>query len=162
MTNCDDIDEVNERDSAYATTTATEDIQYIDTTTEWSNWRDELAEAMFTEWQLRFDQVTLPNWYALHNLFDDAKCIIVEKKLFDNWATGRFTETFADMGSNKPARYDGFDMSNGNEEFPSVYIQGIHMSQENNVRASRPSRAYEGRAGSSGLKRKRRSQQCQD
>ncbi|TYJ97711.1 retrotransposon protein [Cucumis melo var. makuwa] len=53
MTNCDDIDEVNERDSAYATTTATEDIQYIDTTTEWSNWRDELAEAMFTEWQLR-------------------------------------------------------------------------------------------------------------
>ncbi|TYJ97710.1 retrotransposon protein [Cucumis melo var. makuwa] len=77
-------------------------------------------------------------------------------------ATGRFAETFADMGSNKPARYDGFDMSNGNEEFPSVYIQGIHMSQENNVRASRPSRAYEGRAGSSGLKRKRRSQQCQD
>ena len=37
----------------YATTTVTEDIQYIETTNKWSQWHDELAEAMFTEWQLR-------------------------------------------------------------------------------------------------------------
>ncbi|KAA0055632.1 retrotransposon protein [Cucumis melo var. makuwa] len=30
-----------------------EDIQYIETTNEWSQWRDDLAESMFTEWQLR-------------------------------------------------------------------------------------------------------------
>ncbi|KAA0066017.1 retrotransposon protein [Cucumis melo var. makuwa] len=40
-------------DSAYATTTATEDILFIETTIEWSNWRDDLAEAMFIKWQLR-------------------------------------------------------------------------------------------------------------
>ncbi|KAL0545196.1 hypothetical protein IC582_020344 [Cucumis melo] len=34
ITNCDDIDEVDEGDSAYAMTTTTEDIQYIDMTTE--------------------------------------------------------------------------------------------------------------------------------
>ncbi|KAL4028641.1 hypothetical protein IC575_011842 [Cucumis melo] len=47
MTNCNNIDEVNEGDSTYATTAATEDIQYVYTKTEWSNWRDELAKAMF-------------------------------------------------------------------------------------------------------------------
>ncbi|KAA0060618.1 retrotransposon protein [Cucumis melo var. makuwa] len=44
-----------------------------------------------------------------------------------------------------------------NEEFPSVYSQGIDLSQDD-ARASRPSRASEGRTGSSGSKRKRRSQ----
>ncbi|KAA0049604.1 retrotransposon protein [Cucumis melo var. makuwa] len=53
MTNCDDIDEVDEGDSTYATTTATEDIQFINTAIEWSNWCDDLAKAMFIEWQLR-------------------------------------------------------------------------------------------------------------
>ncbi|KAL0536142.1 hypothetical protein IC582_025076 [Cucumis melo] len=50
MPYCDDEDE---GDSMYATTTASEDIQYIETTNEWSQWRDDLAELMFTEWQLR-------------------------------------------------------------------------------------------------------------
>ncbi|TYK23165.1 retrotransposon protein [Cucumis melo var. makuwa] len=36
MTNCDDIDDVDEGDSAYATTTVAKDIQYIETTNEWS------------------------------------------------------------------------------------------------------------------------------
>ncbi|KAA0065783.1 retrotransposon protein [Cucumis melo var. makuwa] len=43
------FDEVDEGDSAYATITTTENIQFIDTTTEWSNWCDDLAEAMFTK-----------------------------------------------------------------------------------------------------------------
>ncbi|TYK00075.1 retrotransposon protein [Cucumis melo var. makuwa] len=72
-------------------------------------------------------------------------------------ATGRFTDTFADVGSNEPSGYGGFDMVDGNEEFPPVYSQGIDMSQDD-VRASRPSRASEGRTGSSGSKRKRGSQ----
>ncbi|XP_016901894.1 uncharacterized protein LOC107991461 [Cucumis melo] len=49
----DDVDDVDEGDSAYAMTTATEDIHYIETTNEWSQWCDELAESMFIDWQLR-------------------------------------------------------------------------------------------------------------
>ncbi|KAA0066248.1 retrotransposon protein [Cucumis melo var. makuwa] len=49
--------------------------------------------------------------------------------------TGRFVETFADMGSNEPGGYERFDTTDGNEEFPSVYSQGIDMSQDD-VRAS--------------------------
>ncbi|KAA0035723.1 retrotransposon protein [Cucumis melo var. makuwa] len=52
MTYCDDVDEVDEGDSTYAMTTVTEDIYYIEMTNEWSQWRDELAESMFTDWQL--------------------------------------------------------------------------------------------------------------
>ncbi|KAA0056586.1 retrotransposon protein [Cucumis melo var. makuwa] len=73
-------------------------------------------------------------------------------------ATGRFAETFADVGSNEPGgEYDRFDLGDGNEEFPPVYSQGIDLSQDD-VRASRPSCALEGRTGSSGSKRKRGSQ----
>ncbi|TYJ96264.1 retrotransposon protein [Cucumis melo var. makuwa] len=71
--------------------------------------------------------------------------------------TDRFAETFTDVGSNEPGWYDGFDMRDGNEEFPPVYSQGIDLSQ-NNVRASQPSRASKGRIGSSVSKRKRVSQ----
>ncbi|KAA0060443.1 retrotransposon protein [Cucumis melo var. makuwa] len=69
-------------------------------------------------------------------------------------ATGRFTEIFADVGSNEPDGYDEFDITDGNEEFPLVYSQGIDLSQDD-VRASRPSRTSDGRTGSSGPKRKR-------
>ncbi|KAA0055621.1 retrotransposon protein [Cucumis melo var. makuwa] len=75
-----------------------------------------------------------------------------------NRATDRFAETFVNVGSNEPGGgYDRFDMGDGNEEFPPVYSQGIDLSQ-NDVRASRPSRASESRTGSSGSKRKRESQ----
>ncbi|KAA0056734.1 retrotransposon protein [Cucumis melo var. makuwa] len=60
MTNCEDIDDVDEGDSAYATTTTPKDIQYIKTTNEWSQWRDELAKAMFTEWQLLWKSCFVP------------------------------------------------------------------------------------------------------
>ncbi|KAA0066980.1 retrotransposon protein [Cucumis melo var. makuwa] len=53
MTYCNNVDDVDEGDSAYTTTTATEDIYYIETTNEWSQWHDELAESIFTDWQLR-------------------------------------------------------------------------------------------------------------
>ncbi|KAA0064820.1 retrotransposon protein [Cucumis melo var. makuwa] len=76
-------------------------------------------------------------------------------------ATGRFAETFADVGSNEPGKYDRFDMRDENEEFPPVYSQGIDLSQDD-VRASRPSRASEGRTGSSGSKRKGGSQRDLD
>ncbi|TYK07212.1 retrotransposon protein [Cucumis melo var. makuwa] len=53
MTYCDNVDDMDEGDSTYTTTTASEDIHYIETTNEWSQWRDELVESMFTDWQLR-------------------------------------------------------------------------------------------------------------
>ncbi|KAA0031964.1 retrotransposon protein [Cucumis melo var. makuwa] len=88
---------------------------------------------------------------------DEEKCIIAEKGLFDNWvrshpaakrllnklfsyydeltyvfgrdrATVRFAEIFADVRSNEPRGYDGFDMGDGNEEFPPVYSQRIDLS----------------------------------
>uniref|UniRef100_A0A9I9E6Y3 Retrotransposon protein n=1 Tax=Cucumis melo TaxID=3656 RepID=A0A9I9E6Y3_CUCME len=98
---------------------------------------------------------------------DEEKCIIAEKELFDNSArgllnklflyydeltyvfgrdrvTGRFTETFVDVGSNEPGGYDGFDMGDGNEKFPpmtgssgskrkrgsqrKVDVEGIHLA----------------------------------
>uniref|UniRef100_A0A9I9DX92 Retrotransposon protein n=1 Tax=Cucumis melo TaxID=3656 RepID=A0A9I9DX92_CUCME len=73
-------------------------------------------------------------------------------------ATGRFIETFADIGSNEHAEYEGFDMSDGNDmKFPSMYSQGIDMSQDD-VRASRPAHVSDGKPGSSRSKRKRESQ----
>uniref|UniRef100_A0A9I9E3C9 DUF8040 domain-containing protein n=1 Tax=Cucumis melo TaxID=3656 RepID=A0A9I9E3C9_CUCME len=53
MTYCDDVEDEDEGDSTYATTTASEDIQYIETTNEWSQWRDDLAASMFIDWQFR-------------------------------------------------------------------------------------------------------------
>ncbi|KAL4011413.1 hypothetical protein IC575_028471 [Cucumis melo] len=44
MTYCEDVDDVDKGDSTYTTTTASKDIHYIETTNEWSQWRDELAE----------------------------------------------------------------------------------------------------------------------
>ncbi|KAL4028647.1 hypothetical protein IC575_011848 [Cucumis melo] len=75
--------------------------------------------------------------------------------------TGRFAETFADLGSNEPGRYDRFDMGDGNKEFLPVYSQGMDLSQDD-VRASRPSRASEGRTELSGSKKKRGSQRDLD
>ncbi|TYK05474.1 retrotransposon protein [Cucumis melo var. makuwa] len=113
---------------------------------------------------------------------NEEKCIIAEKELFDNWArshptakgllnkqfpyydeltyvfgrdraTGRFAETFANVGSNEPGGgYDRFDMGDGNDEFPPVYSQGIDLLQDD-VRASRPSRASEGRTSTYLLRR---------
>ncbi|KAA0064821.1 retrotransposon protein [Cucumis melo var. makuwa] len=40
MTYCEDVDDVDERDSTYAMTTASKIIHYIETTNEWSQWRD--------------------------------------------------------------------------------------------------------------------------
>ncbi|TYK27175.1 retrotransposon protein [Cucumis melo var. makuwa] len=52
MTNFDIQDNIDEVDSTHATTTA-DDIHYIETSNEWSQWRDDLAEEMFSEWELR-------------------------------------------------------------------------------------------------------------
>ncbi|TYK08565.1 retrotransposon protein [Cucumis melo var. makuwa] len=51
MTNFDIEDNIDEVDSTHATTAA-DDIHYIETSNEWSQWRDDLAEEMFTEWEL--------------------------------------------------------------------------------------------------------------
>ncbi|TYJ99699.1 putative nuclease HARBI1 [Cucumis melo var. makuwa] len=52
MTNFDIEDNIDEVDSTHATTTA-DDIHYIETSNEWSQWRDDLAEEMFSDWELR-------------------------------------------------------------------------------------------------------------
>ncbi|KAL0558695.1 hypothetical protein IC582_003275 [Cucumis melo] len=52
MTNFDIEDNIDEVDSTHATTAAN-DIHYIETSNEWTQWRDDLAEEMFTDWELR-------------------------------------------------------------------------------------------------------------
>ncbi|TYK10663.1 putative nuclease HARBI1 [Cucumis melo var. makuwa] len=52
MKNFDIEDNIDEVDSTHATTVV-DDIHYIETSNEWSQWRDDLAEEMFTEWELR-------------------------------------------------------------------------------------------------------------
>ncbi|KAA0037133.1 retrotransposon protein [Cucumis melo var. makuwa] len=130
-----DIDDDDKGDSVYAMTTAIDNIQYIETTNEWSQRWDKLAEAMFIEWQLEEDTlvkclmelVSTDGWKSDNacNGFewsDEAKCIITEKEVFDNWAMGRFAETFADVRSNEPVGYKGFDMPDGNDKFLSMTI----------------------------------------
>ncbi|KAA0054336.1 retrotransposon protein [Cucumis melo var. makuwa] len=84
------------------------------------------------------------------------KCIIVEKELFDNWVR---SHPAAKGLLNKPFPYYDeltyvFDLIWGMETRTSRPSQGIDLSQDD-VRASRPSHASEGRSGS---KRKRGSQ----
>ncbi|KAA0026207.1 retrotransposon protein [Cucumis melo var. makuwa] len=184
MTNCEDIDNVEGEDSAYVTTTARDDIQYIETTNEWSQWWDKLAKygnivpypqtcideeggghycqvfsGVGTHWGMKSNNDHRRNveasvqWVRLD---DDAKYIIVKNKVFENWvrshpvvkgllnkpflyydklayvfrrdrATGHFAKTFANIESNEPVRYEGFDMLNGNEEFPSIYSHEIDI-----------------------------------
>ncbi|KAL0539942.1 hypothetical protein IC582_024163 [Cucumis melo] len=51
MTNFDITDDIDEVDSTHASTTS-DDIHYIDTFNEWSQWSDEFAEEMFSDWEL--------------------------------------------------------------------------------------------------------------
>lgn len=44
--------DVDKGDSTHATTTR-DKIHYIETSKEWSQWRGELADAMFSDWELR-------------------------------------------------------------------------------------------------------------
>ncbi|KAA0051849.1 retrotransposon protein [Cucumis melo var. makuwa] len=150
MTYCDDVEDEDEGDSTYATITASEDIQYIETINEWSQWRDNLAESMFTEWQLhngtfrsgylaqlvRMMAEKLPGCQshpAVKGLLNKPFPYYDELTyVFDrDRATDQFAETFADVGSNEPGGgYDRFDMGDGNEDFPPVYSQGVDISQD--------------------------------
>ncbi|TYK16470.1 retrotransposon protein [Cucumis melo var. makuwa] len=124
MTNCDNIDEVDERDSVYAMTTATEEIRMATSSRASKHvWTKEEEDTLVECRGMKIEQ----------------------------WTMGHFVETFTDIRSNEPTEYEVFDMPNGNEEFPSVYSQGIDMFQED-VRASK------GKVGSSKSKRKRGSQ----
>ncbi|KAA0026130.1 retrotransposon protein [Cucumis melo var. makuwa] len=96
MTYCDNIDNVDEGDSTYATTTAAEDIQYIEMTNEWSQWRDELAKSHLAAKGL----LNKPFSY-----YDELAYVFDRDR-----TTGHFAETFADVGSNEPVGFEGFDM----------------------------------------------------
>ncbi|XP_008442271.1 uncharacterized protein LOC103486178 [Cucumis melo] len=52
MTNFNIEDDIDEVDSTHATTVG-DDIHYIETSNEWTPWRDELVEEMFSDWELR-------------------------------------------------------------------------------------------------------------
>ncbi|KAA0048206.1 retrotransposon protein [Cucumis melo var. makuwa] len=112
MTYCNDVDE---GDSAYATTIATKDIHYIKMTNEWSQWRDTLAESMFTDWHLLKGLLNKSFSY-----YDELTYVFGRDK-----AMGRFAKTFVDVGSNEPGGYEGFDMADGNEEFLPCTAKGL-------------------------------------
>ena len=51
MMNAEIPEDVDEGDSNYTTTTG-DDIHSIKTSNEWSQWRDELAKEMISDWDL--------------------------------------------------------------------------------------------------------------
>ncbi|KAL4023283.1 hypothetical protein IC575_017035 [Cucumis melo] len=52
MTTFDIVENIDEVDSTHATSVA-DDIHYIETSNEWTRWRGNLAEEIFSEWELR-------------------------------------------------------------------------------------------------------------
>ncbi|TYK19875.1 retrotransposon protein [Cucumis melo var. makuwa] len=52
MTTFDIQDDIYEVDSTHVTSAA-DDIYYIETSNEWTRWRDDLAEEMFSDWEFR-------------------------------------------------------------------------------------------------------------
>ena len=52
MTTFDIQDDIYEVDSTHVTSAA-DDIYYIETSNEWTRWKDDLAEEMFSDWDLR-------------------------------------------------------------------------------------------------------------
>ncbi|KAA0035972.1 retrotransposon protein [Cucumis melo var. makuwa] len=84
-----DIDEV---DSTHASTTS-DDIHYIDTFNEWSQWSDEFAEEMFSDWELHNHMTStlrLPKHsWTKEEEADLVKCLVelvnVVGWRFDNW-----------------------------------------------------------------------------
>ncbi|KAA0066918.1 retrotransposon protein [Cucumis melo var. makuwa] len=51
MTNFNIEDDIDEVDSTHATIAA-DDIHYIETSNEWTRWREDLAEEIFSDWEL--------------------------------------------------------------------------------------------------------------
>ncbi|TYK22668.1 retrotransposon protein [Cucumis melo var. makuwa] len=112
------------------------------------------------------------------------KCIVVEKKLFDNWVKSHSTakgllnksfvhydelsymfgkdratrgraESFVDFGSNDPAGYDAFAADAAPDtNFSPMYSSGLNISHDD-LMETRTARVSECRNVSSGFKRKR-------
>ena len=50
MTNVDDLENIDEGDLAYASPIEGDNVHYIETLNEWTQWWDDLATTMFNEW----------------------------------------------------------------------------------------------------------------
>ncbi|KAA0037912.1 retrotransposon protein [Cucumis melo var. makuwa] len=163
MANYEDFDDIDKGNSAYATTTVVEDIQYIETVSNecmttsscapkhvWTKEEEDtlvecLVELVSTGgwksdncmfWPGYLAQLKCEGQHSGFDWNDSAKCIIVEKEVFNNWvrlhlvakglfnklfsyydemayvfrrnrATGRFAEAFTNVGSNEPTGYEG-------------------------------------------------------
>ncbi|KAA0049785.1 retrotransposon protein [Cucumis melo var. makuwa] len=129
MTNCDDNNDVDERDSTFVRTTTAEDIQYIETIKEWSQWCGELAEQCSQNDSCSGNLIPCPK----HVWTKKEEDTLVEC-LMELMSAGRWNS------------------DNG------IFRLG-YLAQLENVRASRPSRTSKGRARLSGSKRNRGSQE---
>ncbi|TYK14144.1 retrotransposon protein [Cucumis melo var. makuwa] len=117
--NVDDLEDIDMGDSVYARTVG-DDIHYIETSNEWTQWRDELVIDMFNKWQLPKGLLN-----KLCPYYDELAYVFRRDR-----ATGRGAETFADVKSNDPNGYEGFQLHDRNDiEIPTMYNQGFNMSK---------------------------------
>ncbi|KAA0034857.1 retrotransposon protein [Cucumis melo var. makuwa] len=176
MTNFDIPDDIDEAYSSHATTVG-DDIHYVETSNEWSRWRDELVDEMFSDWELR-NHMTTTSRLSKHNWMKEEETCLVEclvklvnvgdwrvmqqlNKSFPHYdelsyvfgkdrATEGWAETFGDVESNDPTWYVAFHTDAApNMEFQPIYSQGLDMSPDE-VMGTRTTRASEGRNVSSG------------
>ncbi|KAA0038998.1 retrotransposon protein [Cucumis melo var. makuwa] len=137
MTNVDIAPDVDEVDSTY-TTMIGDDIQFIETSNEWSAYRDKLVEEMLRPTK----QILSP----LRRLF---------LRLWERPCNKRALGDIYRCGVENPFRYERFGVDNGNDmEIPTMFSQGLNTSLDEFV-ASRLGWLGDSRNASSGLKRKK-------
>ena len=81
MTNVDFVDDVDERDSTYATIGG-DDIQFIGNLNKWTQWRDDLAAEMFNQWQLRNQWTMCIDLVFLYLFLDSDGCVFLYSSMY--------------------------------------------------------------------------------